>query len=61
VVKITAYEKIEQLTESEFKLITGVPRATFYAMEEVLREKHTEEHKRGGQQGLPVELSTSSF
>jgi len=53
---MNAYEKIEKLKDSEFKLITGVTREVFYAMNEVLKKKHIEEHLRGGQHGLPVEL-----
>jgi hypothetical protein len=53
---MNAYEKIEKLNDSEFKLITGVNREVFYTMVEVLRLKHREEHMRGGQHGLSVEL-----
>jgi hypothetical protein len=51
-----AYEKIEKLKENEFKLITGVTRDVFYEMLGVLKAKYKEEHIRGGQHGLPVEL-----
>ena len=53
---MNAYEKIEKLKDSEFKLITGVTREVFNAMLEVIRNKHKEEHLQGGQPGLPVEL-----
>ena len=54
--KINAYEKIEKLSDKEFKLITGVTRKVFYEMLEVLNKKYAEQHSRGGRPGLPVEL-----
>ena len=53
---MSAYEKIEKLNEKDFKLITGVTRAVFYEMLEVLKKKHSEEHLQGGRAGLAVEL-----
>ena len=55
-VKINAYEKIKKLKDNEFKLITGVTGDVFNAMLDVLSKKHKDEHMRGGQHGLPVEL-----
>ena len=53
---MNAYEKIEKIKDKDFKLITGTTREVFYEMMEVLKRKHAEEHKRGGQPGLPLEL-----
>lgn len=53
---MNAYEKIEKLKEKEFKRITGVTREVFEQMLEVLRKKYREEHSRGGQNGMAVEL-----
>ena len=53
---MNAYEKIEKLADNDFKLITGVTREVFYKMLEILKKKHAEEHAKGGQPGLPVEL-----
>jgi len=53
---MNSYEKIENLEEKEFKLITGVTRAVFDKMLEVLREEYAKDHIGGGQPGLPVEV-----
>jgi len=53
---MNAYEKIEKLDKKEFKRITGVTREVFEKMLTVLRKKHTEEHRQGGQPGMAVEL-----
>jgi len=53
---MNAYEKVEKLSESEFKLITGVTREVFNKMLETLRQRYAKEHSRGGHPGLPVEL-----
>ena len=53
---MNAYEKIKKLGEQEFKLITGVTKEVFNTMLEVLRKKYAEEHARGGQPGMGVEL-----
>lgn len=53
---LNAYEKIQKLTDSEFKLITGVPRETFDEMYEVLVTRHLEEHFQGGRWGFDVGL-----
>lgn len=53
---MNAYEKIEKLSDKEFKLITGVTREVFYKTLEVLRRKYAEEHAQGGQPGMSVEL-----
>ena len=53
---MNAYEKIEKLSESEFKLITGVTREVFNKMLATLRQRYAKEHSRGGHPGLPVEL-----
>ena len=50
-----AYEKIKDLKEKEFKLITGVTREVFEKMLVVLREAYARDHAGGGQPGLPVE------
>ena len=53
---MNAYEKIEKLTEKDFKLITGVTREVFNRMLEVLKRKYAEDPAKGGQPGLPVEM-----
>lgn len=53
---MTAYEKIEKLSEKEFKMITGVTKPVFNEMLEVLRIKYAEDHARGGRPGIAVEL-----
>jgi len=53
---MNAYEKIEKLTDSEFKLITGVTRETFNEMCEVLITRHLEEHFKGGRYGFDIYL-----
>jgi len=53
---MNAYEKLEKLDDKEFKRITGVPRAVFNEMLEVLKIEYGEEHREGGQPGLAVEL-----
>lgn len=53
---MNAYEKIEKLKDSDFKLITGVTRKVFNKMLEVLKRKHAEEHIKGGNPGFSVEL-----
>jgi hypothetical protein len=53
---VTAYEKLQKLDDGQFKLITGVTRATFDQMQEVLLARYEYEHRMGGRPGLPVEL-----
>ena len=53
---MNAYEKIGKLEDKEFKLITGVKREVFSEMLVVLQKKYNEDHARGGQKGVPVEL-----
>ena len=53
---MNAYEKIEKLNEKDFKRITGVTREVFEKMLEELRAKYREDHSRGGQPGMSVEL-----
>jgi hypothetical protein len=53
---MNAYEKIELLDEKEFKMITGVTRKVFWDMLGVLIRKYEDEHIRGGQPGMAVEL-----
>ena len=53
---MNSYEKIENLDEKEFKLITGVTRTVFEKMLGVLREEYAKDHIGGGQPGLPVEV-----
>jgi hypothetical protein len=53
---MNAYEKIEKLGEKEFKLITGVTREVFWDMLGVLIRKYEDEHVKGGQPGMAVEL-----
>ena len=53
---MNAYEKIEKLKEKEFKLITGITKEVFTKALEVLKQRYTEEHERGGRPGLPVGL-----
>jgi hypothetical protein len=52
---MNAYEKIKDLKEKEFKLITGVTREVFEKMLKALREEYAKDHAGGGQPGLPVE------
>jgi hypothetical protein len=54
--KMNAYEKIEKLNDQDFKLITGVTRAVFNQMLEVIKRKYAQDHERGGRPGLSVEL-----
>ena len=54
--KMNAYEKIEKLSEKEFKLITGVTREVFWEMLGVLIRRYEDEHAAGGQAGMAVEL-----
>jgi hypothetical protein len=53
---MNAYEKIKQLNEKDYKQITGVTWEVFEKMHEVLRKKHIEEHAKGGQPGMAVEM-----
>jgi hypothetical protein len=53
---MNAYEKIKQLNEKEFKLITGVRQADFEKILELLHKEHANEHVKGGQPGMQVEL-----
>jgi hypothetical protein len=53
---MNAYEKLKKLNDKEFKLITGVTREVFIKMLVLLKKRYAEEHKQGGQPGLPVEL-----
>jgi hypothetical protein len=53
---MNAYEKLEKLSDKDFKLITGTTREVFNGMLEVLTQKYVEEHSQGGQLGLSVEL-----
>ena len=56
VLRNEAYEKLEKLSDKDFKQITGVSRKVFCRMLEVLRRQYSEDHRQGGQLGLPVEL-----
>jgi hypothetical protein len=56
VLKINAYEKKEKLNEKDFKLITGARREAFNKALKTLKVKYSQEHKQGGQPGMPVEL-----
>jgi len=53
---MNCYEKIEKLSEKEFKLITGVRRDEFITMLEVLKIKYDSEHAKGGRPGLSAEV-----
>ena len=53
---MNAYEKLEKLSDSDFKLITGVPRKTFDAMLEILKITKENSLKKGGPKGVSVEL-----
>ena len=53
---MNAYEKLEKLSNSEFKLITGVPRETFEAMLAILKTAKEKNLKKGGPKGVSVEL-----
>jgi hypothetical protein len=53
---MNAYEKIKDLEEQEFKLITGVSRKVFGILLEILKARYAEDHAQGGAPGLPVEV-----
>jgi hypothetical protein len=53
---MNAYEKLELLSEKEFKLITGVTREVFWDILGVLMRRYEDEHAAGGQPGMAVEL-----
>ena len=53
---MNAYEKIERLDDKTFKLITGVTKAVFNEMLEVLKKAYDEMRKKGGSRGLSPEL-----
>jgi len=53
---MNAYEKIDKIEGKEFKRITGVTREVFEKMLEVLKKKYKEDHARGGQTGMSVEM-----
>jgi len=53
---MNAYEKLEKLSDSDFKLITGVPRETFNAMLKILKTTKENNLKKGGPKGVSVEL-----
>ena len=42
------YEKIEEYSNTKFRRITGVKRATFEKMAEILRKGYAEKHRRRG-------------
>ena len=42
------YEKINEYDENKFRRITGVKRATFEKMVEILKKSYAEKHKRRG-------------
>lgn len=42
------YEKISEYSNTKFRRITGVKRATFDKMVEILRKGYTEKHRRRG-------------
>ena len=42
------YEKINEYNENKFRRITGVKRATFEKMVEILKKSYAEKHKRRG-------------
>ena len=42
------YEKIKEYDEKKFRRITGVKRATFEKMVEILKKSYAEKHKRRG-------------
>ena len=42
------YEKINEYDEKKFRRITGVKRATFEKMVEILKKSYAEKHKRRG-------------
>ena len=42
------YEQIERYADGQFRRITGVKRTTFVKMPEILKEAHTEKHRRRG-------------
>jgi len=50
------YEKLLKLKDSEFKLITGIPRKVFETILEVLLSEYKIRHAKGGRKGVPVEM-----
>lgn len=52
------YEKVEQFSEVQFRRITGVKRATFEKMVELVHEKQKEKQKKGGR---PNKLSVEDM
>ena len=53
---MNAYEKLEKLKDSDFKLITGVTRKVFNEILDVLRKAKEKSEKNGGPKGLSPEL-----
>ena len=53
---MNAYDKLEKLSDKEFKLITGVTRDVFNKMLEVLRVSYDKLRSKGGRKGLSPEL-----
>jgi len=53
---MNAYEKLLELEDKTFKLITGVTKDVFEKMLNVLKREYAKEHAQGGQPGLIVEL-----
>ena len=51
------YEKIVEYSNTKFRRITGVKRATFEKMVEILRKGYAEKHRRRGRK--PVCKGTS--
>jgi hypothetical protein len=45
---LSPYDKIKNLDDQEFKLITGVTHEVFNKMLEVLRKKYAQAHEQGG-------------
>ena len=57
---MTVHEKLQRLDDAHFKLITGVTRAMFAQILEVLLTRYKYEHGQGGRPGFPVELRLTS-
>jgi len=55
--ELNKYERAMQLSDKQFKLLTGVEKQTAVTMLEILREAYAAKHKRRGRHAkLPIEV-----
>ena len=55
--ELNKYERAMQLSDKQFKLLTGVEKQTAVTMVEILREAYAAKHKRRGRHAkLPIEV-----